>query len=128
MAARTDYASVIGIIETNLSEVRVNTLIDTANMIVNVNLTGSGLSTETLTEIEKWVAAHLIAFNSERQAQKKKVGDGEETYSSLGQMLKATTYGQTAVMLDSTGTLNSSSKITARINAIPQFEDSELLD
>lgn len=116
------------IINTNLSSITIEAFIQTATTLVDSVLIGKGLSTTLLTEIEKYIAAHLIAFNSERQAYKKSVNETSETYGVLGKMLEGTTYGQTALMLDISGALLNAGKIVASIQAVPQFDDSEVLD
>ena len=116
------------IINTNLSSTTIDAYIETASTLVDNVLLGKGLSTSLLTEIEKYIAAHLIAFNSERQAYKKSVNETSETYGTLGKMLEGTTYGQTAIMLDISGALLNTGKLVAVINAVPQFDDSEVLD
>lgn len=128
MAVRTTEEEVKKIIETNLSTVTIESYITTANVLVNNSLSGQGLSETLLTEIEKYITAHLIAFNSERQAYKKSINETSETYGVLGKMLEGTTYGQTALMLDASGLLSTSSKTKVVIQAVPQFDDSELLD
>lgn len=81
--------------------------IDMANSVVTEQLGTSGLSTDRLTIIEKYLAAHLVALHpDERQLTKQKIGDSEDTYGgSFGQGLKFTYFGQQALDFDTTGTL-----------------------
>jgi len=128
MANRVTATEVKAIIDTQLGDTEVDVFITTANLIVTNNLTGKSLSVASLAEIEKWLSAHLIAITKTRQAQKKKVGDAEDTYGRVGLSLDSTSYGQTARILDSSGTLGSMGKMAVTIDAIPSFDDSSLYD
>jgi len=131
MANRTNATDVKAIIDTQLTITEVTVFINTANLIVTTNLGSKSLSVATLTEIEKWVSAHLIAITKTRQALKKKVGDAEDTYTTYSPLvlgIRSTTYGQTALILDSSGTLGSMGLKAVTIEAIPSFDDSPLHD
>lgn len=66
----------------------------------------SGLDADVLKEIERWLAAHLVSMRDKRVS-KASVGDSSHTYEGkTGLGLDFTRYGQTAKMLDTTGTLN----------------------
>jgi len=57
-------------------------------------------------EVEKYVAAHLLASLRERMAQKEGAGGAEITYMGIsGDGLKSTPYGQMALVIDTTGVL-----------------------
>ena len=58
-------------------------------------------------QITKFLAAHLIYTGPERQPGQVKIDDVTETYGKLGLNLDATTYGQMAKAMDSTGKLAS---------------------
>lgn len=131
MANRTTATDVQAIIDTQLTTTQIDVFITTANLIVTANLTGKSLSDDTLKEIETWMSAHLIAITKTRQAIKKKVGDAEDTYNSYSPLtlgLKLTTYGQTALILDSSGTLGSLGLKAVVIETVPSFDDSPLYD
>jgi hypothetical protein len=103
--SRTTTAEVKEIIVTSLTD--LDMFILPANLLVTEKLVGLGLSDETLEEIERWLAAHFLAVSKERQATKKRIGETEETYYwSKEGGLDSTTYGQTAKLLDTTGTLS----------------------
>lgn len=96
----------------------VSTFITTANLLVDEELVGQGLSTDRLKQIELYLAAHL-AYSSIKFGglKKQRAGDAEEEYrgptgTALG--LLTTPYGQQAVSLDSTGTLGTLSKSTVK--------------
>ena len=128
MTLRVDADDVKEIIKTNLTDNEITPFITTANLLVNENLASDSYSTALLTEIEKWLSAHLIAITKERQAQKVKMDDSEETYGRLGLHLNSTTYGQMVTMLDTNGILSNLGKKKASIQAIPSFDDSKVLD
>ena len=94
------------IIDTELSESRVKIFIAGASKMVDNTLVGKGLDEDTLIEIERWLAAHNIAATFERQAIHEKAGPAEQRFPDIfGQGLLSTTWGQMAVALDTTGTL-----------------------
>jgi len=124
MAVRAKPAEVKEIISTSIGTSIIETIITTANTIVNSNLTGKGLSDNVLKQIEMWLSAHLIASTYNRQAQSKKVGDAKDDYAKLGMNFKSTTYGQTAILLDSSGSLVNVGMKSASIEAVPSFDDS----
>lgn len=109
--ARTDKTAVRLIIDTEVSDDSLDAFIGTANIIVTNTLGDSDLTVTTLTEIEKWISAHLtIAMDPEESLESKKVGKATSKYTGEFAMgLQATRYGQMAIALDTTGTLLSTS-------------------
>ena len=81
--------------------------IDTANLLVTKHLGNSGLSDDELTQIEKYLTAHLLTLhNDERQLKTQKLGDATDTYAgNFGKGLEFSQFGQMVLMLDSTGTM-----------------------
>lgn len=83
--------------------------LQTANLVVTNQLTGKGLSTTTLDEITIYLTAHFATVGLNKGGLKsKKVGEATETYKVTGDDalgLRSTGYGQTAMLLDSSGTL-----------------------
>lgn len=64
-----------------------------------------GLSVALLKEIERWIAAHLVAVADPRRIEEK-MGDGTDKFQAkLGNGLRVTHWGQTAIALDTSGTL-----------------------
>jgi hypothetical protein len=115
MANRTDDTEVQKIIALNVLT-DTTSFIDTANLLVNENLGTSGLSDARLTEIEKYLAAHLVALHpDERQLTEQKIGEATDKYTgAFGKQLDATQYGQMVMLLDTTGTFRGySNKITS---------------
>jgi len=104
--------------------------IDSANVFVTATLTGQSLSTALLTEIEKWIAAHMVTITRERVAKKEGAGGAFIEYAGQwGRGLASTSYGQMAINLDTSETLQAlaDGKRTATSRAIISFDDSELL-
>jgi len=110
---------------TLLSNAVIESYIASANVFVTEALNEVGLSDAILAEIEMWLTAHMIVITRERQSIKEEAGSASITYANVfGAGLKSTTYGQMALMLDSTGTLAvlSGEVKTAYIRAITSFD------
>ena len=123
MALRVTPDEVKEIIDTDLTDPRITAFITGANAVVEDRLVGKGLSTSLLKEIERWLAAHYIAANIERQAIQEKAGPASQSFANIfGKHLLSTTYGQTAAELDSTGTLASAGKKAIVFKAISECE------
>jgi len=123
---RTNVGEVKKIISTSASNDTIEEMIRTANLMVTTNLTGEGLSVDTLMQIEKWLAAHLLSITYDRQPIRSEIGgDTSEQYPKLGEGLKMTTYGQMALALDTTGNLATAGtgmkKI--KIEAVTSFDE-----
>ena len=109
----------------------VDSYITAANLIVDAVLSDSGLGSATLTEIERFYAAHMISSTSFRLPSRQKVGDVEIEYGAqleyVGKgydRLASTPYGQIVMQLDTTGKLVASAgKKAASIFAITSFEE-----
>jgi len=104
MANRVTDADVKQIIALNvLTDTTV--FIDTAHLLVDEYLSTKGISEALLTQIEKYLSAHLVALhNDERQLTEQELGDATDTYTgTFGKGLDSTQYGQTVKMLDPTG-------------------------
>jgi hypothetical protein len=104
--ARTTDAEVKKIIALNVLT-DTTPFITTANLLVTQHLGLSGISSDLLAQIEKYLAAHFVALHpDERQLKNQKLGDATDTYGGdFGKMLDFTQYGQMVKMLDYTGTL-----------------------
>jgi len=117
MAYRTTGTLVKEIITTSVSVAGIEPFIIIANQLVTSKLGSStDLSDLERDEIERWLAAHFLAVSLEQKATTKKIGDAEKTYQGRTAMdLKATFYGQTACILDTTGALERLGKQVASI-------------
>jgi len=80
--------------------------INAADLLITQSLSMSGLSTAMLTEIERWLAAHLTCMMDPRETSKA-MGDARVNFEAgrLGMGLQATRYGQQVLLLDTSGTL-----------------------
>lgn len=111
--------------DTELDDDIIESFINSANIFVTASLSGKGLSDALLAEIERWLSAHMVASTRERTASKEAAGTASIEYSGKwGERLLSTSYGQTAVMMDTSGTLAAiaQGKIAAQIYAIPSFD------
>jgi hypothetical protein len=123
MAQRTTATDVKAIIETTMEDAAVEAYIFSANAMVT-QLLGTTLEEATLTEIERWLTAHMIAITKERMSQKEGAGGAFIEYAgNFGAGLQSTSWGQMVEMLDTTGAMVSLGKKTITFLAIPQ-EDS----
>lgn len=122
--ARTTAEDVKAILDNSqLSDPEVVVFIDSANTFMADVFSSTTLSTAILTEIEKWLAAHLISITKERTASQEKLGDASIQYTGkFGKSLESTSYGQMVLMLDTSGALANTGKRQASIIAIQSFE------
>lgn len=109
------------IIDTNIEDDNIESYIDSASSLLSIWFSGVTASQELLTELEKWVAAHLIAMTKERQAKEEGAGGAYIRYAGVfGTGLKTTSYGQTAIEIDTTNTLRSVSGKQIKFFAIKE--------
>lgn len=97
-----------------------------ANLLVDYHLASSGEFSEShLAELERWLAAHLLASSMELQVSSETVGSASVSYTvpSGGLRLNSTTYGQQVLLLDVSGKLASLGKGKVAIHAIQSFDD-----
>lgn len=94
--------------------------IGTANIIVTTHLGTSSLSSDELKIIELYLSAHLVALHpDERQLTQQKIGEADDRFGgTFGDMLTFTQFGQMALFLDSTGTLDGLGGDTVEIDTI----------
>ena len=120
--ARTTIALVKDILDdTMLSDPVLDSFIDGAHTFVNHHLQGK-VSEQLLTEIERWIAGHMIASTRERQLKKAGAGGAEVEYTGYWSYgLNGTMYGQMAVSLDTSKTLEAiaQGKMPAWTKAVP---------
>ena len=97
--------------DTELTDPQLTSYINSANVFVTDTLAGKSLSDVIMAEIERWLSAHLITATRERQAKQEAAGGASITYAGeWGLGLLSTTYGQAAVMMDSSLTLSALAK------------------
>lgn len=121
--ARTTATEVKQIITTSLSDADVNNYIDIATAMVDDLDSDTTLTNARLILIEQWLTAHLIAITKERQTVDEKLGEAAVKYTGkFGENLQSTTYGQTAAMLDTSGTLAQLGKKKITFRPITSFD------
>lgn len=79
-----------------------------ANLMVNTHLSGKGLSSSLLKEIELYLAAHFACMRY-RQFSSESIGPASRSYADkalAGTGFQITRYGQQALALDPLGILN----------------------
>ena len=105
-----------------LEDSKIDPYILSAHLLVTDVLGDSSLSTNRLTDIEKWLTAHLIASTQIRMATREKVGNAEVEYADkFGEGLNSTPYGQMVLLLDKTGVFAGIGKRVASIYAVKSF-------
>jgi len=122
MAVRTTATAVKQILDNSaLSDAIVDAYIVGANTLVNEVL-GTGTS-DILTEIEKWLTAHMISCTRERMAKKEGAGGAYIEYTGeYKQNLSSTSYGQMVLVLDTTNAFAALGGMSATIFAVPSFD------
>lgn len=118
MANRCTEIEVKEIIDTTLTENKIAPFITAANLIVTGILTGSGLLSAQLKEIERWLTAHFVAIRDPRISAEKTEG-ASATYQGKTDMgLDHTSYGQQVKLLDTTGALANLGKRKASVETL----------
>ena len=103
--SRITVDDLVEIFETELTEAQLSAFVNSAHYLIQANLLSSGLSSDVLTEIHKYLAAHFASLRDQRIASER-VADVSMNYQGKTDMgLNATLYGQTALMLDTSGSL-----------------------
>lgn len=109
MANRVTATEVTDIMDTDLTDSVIEVYIKYANALVNEHLDNSdnNLSDDVLKEIERYLSAHAAVATQERQAIEQEAGPVREKFADVfGMGFSSTTYGQMALNLDDTGTLD----------------------
>ena len=107
MDLRTDNRRVRAVIDFS-SNLGTAPFIRTANRLtdkVSAADVDGDLGVELLIEIETYLAAHLCAQRDPQYSSKSTGGASGQFQGQFGQRLDATSWGQTALMLDATGYL-----------------------
>jgi len=121
--ARTSIADVKNIFDTSLSDPVLQAFIDDANGLVAQYLSGKGVSSSLLTTIEKYIAAHLASVRDPLETRVDR-DDASATLEARARSVGAGTrglsltfYGQHAIVLDPTGSLQNLSRRRAFVKA-----------
>lgn len=123
MANRVVEAEVLEIMpaDTTLIAATILPYITSANVFVT-NLLEAEHDEPILTEIEKWLAAHMATVTRERLIKKAGAGGAEVEYAGWwSEELSSTQFGQMALMLDTSNTLRNlkDGQKNATIYAVP---------
>lgn len=120
--ARVSTAQVRTLIETNLADGEIDEFINTSNIVVNDRLSGEGLGSSLLSEIELYLAAHFVTMREEKGGlDKERFGDATDAYKGeAGTGFSYTRYGQQAMAMDTTGRLASAGKRQALFRTMPR--------
>lgn len=125
MANRVDYDDVKAIMDNcTTANATITVFITSANALINkVFVNDATMSEDMLTEVEKWLAAHLIASTVFRTTSEEKLGDASLKYTGeWGKKLESTPYGQMVLLLDASGLLANAGKMAASIYAVNEFD------
>lgn len=100
------------IIDTSLTDAQITVFLAMATTLVTDKLADKTcLSDDAKDQIETLLAAHFLSMRDQRVASEK-VGDASFTYQGqTGMFLKSTFYGQQAIALDCSGTLEGLGKV-----------------
>ena len=124
--ARTTATEVGQIIDVgDLTEAEVNAFISGANALVSEVIGSDTTLTDTLkAEIERWLAAHLMAATRRRQLVSGQAGSAKAVYQGkTGMGLESTLYGQAVMTMDSTGKFSSLGGKSATMVAVASWND-----
>lgn len=93
-------------IDPTILDAEIDVFIKSANILTNKVATDGPLTdSDHLMEIERWVAAHLVAIRDMRVAQEK-AGEVQQSFQyKVDLNFNVTVYGQQALVIDTTGVL-----------------------
>jgi len=114
--ARVTDEEVRALVATSADLDTCDPFIRVAGNLVDTQLVGVITNTEILRDIELFLAAHFTTLVVERGALiRSSLGDSAETYQDLyNEGLGSTRFGQTAMILDTTGTLRAATMATLK--------------
>jgi len=118
--ARVTADEVRAIIDVSTEVTDLTPFITAAGLLVDKVDEKAILTDAQLKEVERWLAAHYVALRDPRRASEKAGSVGESYQYKLGLGLEVTTYGQQAIMLDTTGTLFQINKYGGTRSAVLQ--------
>lgn len=118
MANRCTGVEVKEILDTILTENEIIPFITASNVTVTAMLSGSGLSSAQLKEIERWLAAHFAAIRDPRISDEKTEEAGATYHGKSDMGLDHTPYGQQVKLLDTTGIMTNLGKRKASVEVL----------
>lgn len=101
---RTTELAVAKIIKVKDS-IDLEPFIETANSVVTAICTSTSLTAAQLELIERWLAAHFYAIRDPRRSMERAADVAQSFRFKVDLGLKQTTYGQQAMILDTSGAL-----------------------
>ena len=99
----TDEDAVREILDVDPTIPSLEPFIAAAHSVINAHC--EGLAPEIRQEVEKWLAAHFVCVRDPRAVSGTAKGVGETLQSRIDLGLNLSHYGQTAMLLDTTGGL-----------------------
>ena len=122
--ARVTAAEVKAIMDScTVADATVTIMIGSATEVIdNVFENDTDISTTLLKELERWLAAHMLASTLSRTTSEEKLGDASVKYTGKwGMKLESTPYGQMVLVLDTSGKMANAGKQAARMYAVKNF-------
>jgi hypothetical protein len=105
-----------------LTDPDIKVYIEAANELVTSLLDSDSsitLSDERLKEIERWLTAYMISISRHRQTTEEKLGDASAVFAGVyGEGLKANSYGQMVLILDTSGVFGNLGKRKMSLYAV----------
>lgn len=101
------------IIDTDLLDDAIVAYMDSTIVMVTELFAEKNISDALRKEITRWLTAHAIAITKERMATEEEAGGARVKYASnfSGRSLNSSPYGQQAMIIDTTDTLNDAVKM-----------------
>lgn len=120
--ARVTAEEVRTILDTNLEDATITAYIEATTVIIDEWYGGVTITEFLLKEIERWMVAHNIAATRERMAREEGAGGAYIKYTGYmyGTGLTSTPYGQMAIHMDTTKTLDRLVGKIAEIKVVKQ--------
>lgn len=124
MVTTAEVRLIMNVTDTILTDAMIDPFITAAEALVDkVFADDSDIGDTLLEEIKKWMTAHMIASTIHRTTSEEKLGDASVKYTGYwGGGLKSTPYGQMVLILDTSGLMAKTGKMSATITAVESFE------
>jgi len=125
MATAAEVRLIMNVTDTVLTDDMIAPFITAAEEFVDkVFADDSDIGDTLLEEIKKWMTAHMITATIRRTTSDEKLGEASVKYTGKwGEGLKSTPYGQMCIILDTSGLMAKTGKMSATITAVESFED-----
>ena len=125
MATAAEVRLIMNVTDTVLTDDMIAPFIAAAEELVDkVFADDSDIGDTLLEEIKKWMTAHMIAATIHRTTSDEKLGEASVKFTGYwGKKLEATPYGQMVLILDTSGLMAKTGKMSATITAVESFEE-----